>query len=433
MLTRITRTVCAAGFGLLVGGCGAWFESPDRVRASLGLDLVDLGTEPTYLESKVNDELDVAEPVILGDDLEVIAGAIRGSGDVDVYDLGPVLAGDRVLVTHSAANNLKAAMAVFDETGAALLVNDHQNIYLGQRGPFVDVVFRRPSQQCFVAVTATPGFPAQGDYVLGAAVSPGAPLPSPRPDTILLDFDGGRNVRIGTRSPIDVPRFDAADIDTAFDGMTDLLMEEVVRRVREDFAGLDVSILSTSEGAGGGNGISRLHFGAVDYALLGVAESVDEYNATRNQRAIVFVESFSVFMRLTPSLDDMAQALANVASHEIGHLLGLVHTEDPVDIMDVTASLNQLLRDQTFGKSPIYRLVFPIGDQDSGQLLLDSIGGDAGVFYSQLKIRDMVRARSMNDLPAKPAREFKRLGSCGCADHADAGGSFNLAASTRGD
>lgn len=390
-------------------------EAPDRARASLGLDLVDFDSQPTYLESTINDELDLAEPVPLADDLEIIGGAIRGSNDVDVYDLGPVVTGDRVLVTLSASANLRAAMAIFDETGATLLVNDHQNVYLGQRGPFIDVVFQRPSQQCFVAVAATPGFAGQGDYVLGAGVSPGAAPRTPQPDTILLDFDGGQNVRIGTRSPLDVPRFDAADIDASFAGMTELLVEEVVRRVREDFAGLDVTILSTSEGDSGGHGISRLHFGAVDYALLGVAESVDEYNATRNQRAIVFSESFSVFMRINPRLEDMAQALANVASHEIGHLLGLVHTEDPVDIMDVTASLNQLLRDQTFGKSPIYRLVFPVGEQDSGQLLLDSVGGDPALMQAQSKVRNLLRSRMLLDPPAKPAREFGRFGTCGCA------------------
>ena len=151
--------------------------------------------------------------------------------------------------------------------------------------------------------------------------------------------------------------------------------------------------------------------------MLGVAEDVDEYDIKRGQRAIVFAESFAAFMQLDPTIDEMAQALANVASHEIGHLLGLVHTEDPTDLMDVTASLNALMRDQSFGKSPIYRIVFPLGYQDSAQLLLDSVGGDEVEFYSSLKDRSLMRARALSDPPAPPARQSAVFGSCGCGAH----------------
>ena len=52
-------------------------------------------------------------------------------------------------------------------------------------------------------------------------------------------------------------------------------------------------------------------------------------------------DTFEAFDPLRPSVAAMSQAIANVACHEIGHLLGLVHTQSPNDIMDVTASLRQ--------------------------------------------------------------------------------------------
>jgi len=416
VLTRVTLIHCArcAAAAAFVSGCGNGFGSGPSDELRSRLESLGLSAETTYQEAAANDLLELAEPIEFHDALEVIGGSIGAPDDVDVFDFGPVQEGDRVLVSLSAAESLKSAIAIFDESGSALLVNDHQNVYLGIQGPFVDVIFRRPSRQCFVAVTSTPGFNTRGDYVLGASIDAGAAIPDPRADTILLDFEGGVGIRVGTRPAVDVPVFDAADIGSSYDGATESLTREIVRRVREDFAGLNVTILSTSEGDQPSESVSRVHFGAVDNALLGVAEGVDEYNAMRGQRAIVYTESFAAFSRLSPSVAEMSQAIANVASHEIGHLLGLVHTQDASDIMDVTASLNQLLRDQTFGKSPIYRIVFPIGYQDSAQLLFDSVGGDPIEFYGFLKHREWVRARAMFDPDEPPARASSTLSSCGC-------------------
>jgi hypothetical protein len=416
VLARIALLYCAFP-AIFAAGCGDDLVSAitGRSRSSLALDMVGLDASPTYQESDSNDLFELAEPVQLREEREIIGGSISVPVDVDVFDLGPVSEGDRVVVTMSAAETLNGAIAVFDQEGSTLLVNDHRNLYLGIQIPFVDVVFRRPSGRCFVAVTATPGYTSHGEYVLGAFIEPDADIPPHRPDTVLLDFEGATNVRIGSRPEIDVPSFNAADIDLRYEGWSQAMAAEIIRRVRQDFAGLNITILSTTEGHRDGDSASRIYFGAVDNALLGVAEGVDEYNAARNQRAIVFIESFAAFMRLNPTPEEMAQAIANVASHEIGHLLGLVHTEDPADIMDVTASLNQLLRDQAFGRSPIYRIVFPIGYQDSAQLLLDSVGGDADLFSSFAKQRELVRARAKFDPPAPPARASGILGSCGCA------------------
>jgi hypothetical protein len=87
-------------------------------------------------------------------------------------------------------------------------------------------------------------------------------------------------------------------------------------------------------------------------------------------------------MSLSPSVSEMALSVANVASHEMGHLFGMVHTANPVEIMDVTASLQELLEDQVFTRSPIYPAVFPLGDQDGVQYLLDAVGGDSAMVRS---------------------------------------------------
>ncbi len=401
----------------LATSCGSEFTVGDGGGSGPTLGLLPSSVDsPAHVEGGNNHILELAQLVDATQNAQLIQGRISSPSDVDVYDLGPVLPGDRVVVDVSVSPELKGAVALFDDTGAAMLVNDHRNVYLGRQGPFVDIVIRRESPSCLVAFSATPGFEGTGDYELTASMEFPTPLPPTRPDVFILDFEGGRGVRIGNRPSINVPRFDAAGISQDFLGLTTDLEAQIVARVRRDFDGYNVTILSTSEGAADDATVSRVYFGTYDPALLGVADGVDEYNAVQAQHAIVFTDTFEAFAALNPSMSQMGQALANVASHEIGHLLGLVHTRDSTDIMDVTASLRQLMEDQYFGRAPIYNQVFPLGDQDSAQLLLDGVGGDPKVVArgANAKFWRTVRRRESDVDPS--ARESLPLSGCeiGC-------------------
>jgi len=405
VLILVAGIVTGCGTGLTPGGEGR--------RTTLSLSTLGLDSEDTHFESQPNDSFETAEQATLSTASRAIRGSISNENDVDVYDLGPMQPGDRVLVEMTAVDSLDGALALFDERGASLLVNDHRNVYLGRREPFVDVVLRRGQSACFVAVSSTPGFNSMGDYGLLAWKQPRSEEPLPRPDAVVLDFDGGSNVRVGSRGPLEVPRFDASAIDARYAGRTAEMIAVIVDQVRSDYLGYDLAIYSTGEGDGPPESASRIYFGTFDAALLGVAEGVDEFNATTAQRAIVFTDTFEAFLKLDPSVEEMGQAIANVASHEIGHLLGLVHTADREGIMDVTASLNDLLLDQSFRRSPLYSAVFPLGDQDAIQMLLDTLGGDPFLAIFKL-VDDATRSRALTLPPTgPPARNGLTLSTCG--------------------
>lgn len=399
----------------LTYGCGDFDLFGGQPRSTLSSAIYAAGAESPYFETNPNNFLQSAELVDINEESRLIHGTISGASDVDVYDLGPVEPGDRIIVEMTPSGSLDGAVALFDESGAALLVNDHRNIYLGRSQPYVDVVIRKPGDACYVAASATPGYRASGDYTL-LAHKAFADLPAPKSDRVLLVFTGGSGVVIGSRSAINVPPFDATDIDARFAGQTESMVRQIVTEVRKDYAGLDIEILSTSEGARYEGDMSRLFFGEFDAALLGVAEGVDEFNATRSQEAIVFTDTFEVFLRIQPTTTEMGQAIANVASHEIGHLMGLVHTADPAGIMDVTASLNKLLLDQDFRRSPLYSEVFPIGAQDAVELLLASLGGDPVLTLTKY-VNGSTDKRVFVEPDGPPARSEFYLSSCGLEDH----------------
>ena len=147
-----------------------------------------------------------------------------------------------------------------------------------------------------------------------------------------------------------------------------------------------------------------------------VATNIDEFNAIQSQAAIVFTDTFAAFMRLEPSVSEMSTALANVASHEAGHLFGLVHTSDSLGIMDVTAGLSELLRNQHFRMSPLNSFVFPIGYQDAIQCLLDTVGGDESILHQRESAKDRDATRYRMNLNEPPARDRLYLSTCGLSD-----------------
>jgi len=401
----------------LVTGCGVVPApdggTPSTIEPFSGLDL---DGDPNHDEIGRNGAFAIAEPVdLVADEPFRVSGRISDAADVDVFDIGPVLEGDRIVAEVFAAAGLEGAIAIFDGNAESLLVNDSRNVYLGRIEPYVDVVLRRPSDHCYLAVSATPGSDSFGDYELVLFRAPGQQTLPRRPQVALLNFDGVDQLRLGTRTPVAVPPFDAASLSSRYAGQTEAMEAFIVAAVRQDYLGMNVVILSTSEGEVDDGTMTRINFGTYDPALLGVAEGVDEFNERAVQDAIVFTDTFTVFERLSPGVSEMAQALANVASHELGHLLGLVHTSDVRDIMDVTAGLGELLADQQFATAPLEQQVFPLGHQNSPQYLYDVVGGDLDLINQVAAIHKaaVVRARSIDVLEARRQRRGLVFGSCG--------------------
>jgi hypothetical protein len=161
-------------------------------------------------------------------------------------------------------------------------------------------------------------------------------------------------------------------------------------------------------------GYTSIYFGTSDSRLLGLADNIDPYNGNTRQSAILYTDTFSLFNQLHPGFNGTVGVLANVTSHEVGHLLGLRHTADPSDLMDVTASARQMLADQYFKLANLHSSVLPFGLQDAPAMLAWGVGG-------QLNARFRPEAHVLyKSVPAGGPDDFyiprSMLMDCGCLE-----------------
>lgn len=322
-----------------------------------------------------NDNFDQAQPVSFEETMKIDGSIAAGSAlqDRDVYDLGPAAAGDRILGDLTIAYGADVVLGLLDDRFRLLAYIDLSSASTGPRQ--IDAVLREDAQRLYAVVATRSDSSSRRDYRVSLAVQRGLGVAQERPQTLVLNFSGASNVRIGSRSAVDVPPFDAAALSVRFAGQTPALIDAVLRKVRADFAGLNVSVHLADDPDLPAGERSVIYYGTYDARLLGLADNIDPYNSDIEQSAILYTDTFALFDVLLPSLEAMAQALANTTSHEAGHLLGLRHTADPTDLMDTTATARQMLLDQDFSLAALNASVISLGNQDAPSLLTWAVGG----------------------------------------------------------
>lgn len=304
-----------------------------------------------------------------------IAGSIPSGDDVDVYQLGEFVAGDRIIIDVGVnGTRLDAAVALFDGGGRLIYENDDRDASLNQLDPFVNHVMRHDTMVLYLAITASPLNPTTGTYDASITVTRGGEVPPGLPATVILDVDGGTVTIAEDTYNVDV--FDTADISSSYEGMTEAVVDQIVATTLENYSGLQLSVLVTGrdtipEDCAG----STVLIGGTNPTAYGLAEKIDWYNQDSCDNAIVFAEMFKPFrFGRTLTAKELGTALGNVVSHEVGHLLGLNHVANVHDLMDTTGTASSFLLDQDFTTSQLDESIFPIGLQDGLLLLMETLG-----------------------------------------------------------
>jgi len=409
---RIVRArwliACSAALTALAGGCDTGID-PVLLFFPQTRDAIDLTQS-----SRSNTSFAAAPLLTFDASRQILArGRITSPDAYQVVNIGPVESGQRIEVqVESLDRGFDPAVGIFDEAESCLLINDDR-VYRRQLDAYAKIAIPRFSADCFIVIAASPASDTVGEFLLTVRDDSMQSPPQPRPQIIYLDFDGGDNVRIASNTPIDVPPFSGAMIEPQLESQTELLIELLVERVRYDFEPYDVIIISSHESSPPAGEYSSVYMGSYNSHLLGIADNVDSFNAEPVQEAIVFVDTFEVFLGLDPSIEDLVVALANVTSHEIGHLLGLQHTRDAAGIMDTSATLRQMMVAQRFRDSALHPETFVVGRQDAPRTLLSNVGGDAFLAEQRAMAKIFVPPALPGELPARAILKF----GTGC-DHA---------------
>jgi len=296
---------------------------------------------------------------------------------VDVWNIGTVSAGDRIVLTVNAAlgSFVDPVAALFDNDEDLMVQNDDVDANTNRFDARIEHVVAESSARCFVAISASFFSSNTGAYIGELRVIRGGLPRAPQPQKLMLNFAAASNVNIPNVGRYDFPAFNAADIDLAYAGQTALIKAGIVARVRALYARYGVIVQTSDDGLPiTAPDVSTIYFGNYSRTVFGISQQVDSGNRDACDDGIVFTDAFDDAFAVRPTTSGIALAIANVAAHEAGHLLGLAHVADVLDLMDTTGSASTLLGDQQFKRSQLDRSVFRIGFQNGPKLLEATVG-----------------------------------------------------------
>ncbi|QOJ13775.1 MAG: hypothetical protein HRU75_03580 [Planctomycetia bacterium] len=297
-----------------------------------------------------------------------ITGTLGGGSSHQVTGIGSASPGEQILIRSGPGSANRAFIVV--------LLDDNLDLVLRSAiGGSVSAshIVRHAAADLRIGVMTVSGG-SGGDYELLVDRVGTVAVPAPAEQVVYLNFAGGNGVRVNRRAPISFPAFDAARLGSAYAGRTQEMKSAITAQMRADYASYNVSILSSDDGPPPAGTHAVVHFGGDDDGLLGLADNVDMYNQDPAQTAVVYADAFGLYAVMQLDADEMATMIGNVGSHELGHLLGLFHTRNPVDVMDTTGSAWELAVDQSFARVALEPSVFPTGFGNSPLLLSQTVG-----------------------------------------------------------
>lgn len=329
----------------------------------------------TASDTTNNNSFATATQVALTNNAANFTGAVGGSDPVDLFSIGPVAPGDRVQIdVQTTSGDLDGVAALFDGNQDVQAFNDDRAEDGSNVNPLIDLVIRGPAGNYTLGVAPYPGSNSSGNYKVAVSITRAAGGTTPTPQVIFLNWSGGQNVTIRNVGTYNLPPFSGADVGQTFAGQTQALKDGVLKFVKNRYAGWNVTFLSSDTSPVPTGPHSTVFFGGVNQAAFAISEQIDLLDQDPNDNCIVYSSSYIDAFSVTPTLDQMVAAMGNTVAHECGHLMGLVHTRECDDLMNSSCGNDSILVTQAFTRATLDSSVFPVGFQNSPELLNEAVG-----------------------------------------------------------
>ncbi len=354
----------------------------------------------------------------------VFSGELTDPTQVEVWDLGPMVPGHRLIVDLTGSGN-NLSIGLFDRNYQVRMISHNR---YNSKDPYAILHVDEFIDNMLLVVSSDPLEASSGSYVVNVTREDDGESSESGHQTVILNFGGGSQIAIGSVSVPTLAAFNAVDLDASWFGRTDEMRQIVMQSMQRVYEGLDLEFYFDDDPDAPQTNRAVVYFGGENPRNVGLAATIDYGNRKKEQNAIVYTMNFAKYIAYGYSHIDLAQGFANVAAHELGHLLGLNHSDLPIDVMNVSPTVEALLTPQHFAEDAgLAPAVFPVGWQDGARRVFETVGGDwAKVALAREESTSLFAQASPSIKPTFPAErtsvDMAQLSSaqfCNCPPDSD--------------